>query len=124
MRWIGDIDNVKSAWCCHVKTVSGGGNKCCARQRAIRVETNRLALFQEIIVGISIDERGDIGDYEPFFTVRDVSESVEEIDWLLFVFRNVLPGRIERERARQGEAGCVFGVNARALAERRDWRAD
>ena len=31
---------------------------------------------------------------------------------------------IKREGARHRDAGCVFCVNARALAKRRDWRAD
>src|SRR5205807_3662797 len=51
-------------------------------------------------------------------------EGVEWIDRLLFVFREMLARGIERECTRERDAGRVFGINAGALTERRDRRAD
>src|SRR5205814_3513763 len=100
------------------------GNECRAGQRSVRVETNRLAFFEKIIIRISIDQRCDVANDESFLAVGDVNKGIEEIDRLLFVFRKMLTCWIERESARQREAGCVFGGNAGALAKRRNRRAD
>src|SRR5207302_4465560 len=69
-------------------------------------------------------ERGDIANHQSFFTVGDVNERVEQIDRLLFVFGKMLARGIERQRAGQGQARCILGLNARALTERRHWGAD
>ena len=124
VRRVRNIDNVKSARCCQVKTMSSRGDKCRAGQRSVRIKANGLAFFQEIIVGISVDERGDIANHQSFFTVGDVNERVEQIDRLLFVFGKMLARGIERQRAGQGKARCILGLNARALTERRHWGAD
>src|SRR6266513_6096785 len=100
MRRIGNINNVKSARCCQIKTMSSCGDKCRAGQNAIWIETNSLAFFQKIIVRIPVDECRDIADDKSFFAVGDVNERVEEIDRLLFVFGKMLARGIERERAR------------------------
>src|SRR5256885_1521088 len=120
MGRIRNIDNEKSSRCGQVKAMSGRGDKCRASQNAVRIETNGLAFFQEIVVRISVDERGDIADDESFFAVGDVNERVEKIDRLLFVFGKMLACGIERERTRQCETGRVFRVNPGALAKRRD----
>src|SRR5436309_11058974 len=118
MRRVGNVDDKKSARRCQVKTMSGGGDKGSASQNAVGIKTNGLALFQEIIVGISIDQSGDIADDKSLFAVGDVNESVKQIDRLLFVCGNVLPRGIERERARQRKAGRVFRLNPCALSKR------
>ena len=118
MRRIANIDNVKSARRGQVKPMSGCGHERRAGQSAVGIESNGLAFLEEIVVGISIDQRRDIANHESFFAIGDVNKRVEEIDRLLFVFGKMLTCGVERERARQGDAGCVFRVNAGALAER------
>src|SRR5215470_6520930 len=104
--------------------MAGRGDKRRAGQNAIGVKTNSFALLEEIIVGISIDERRDFADDQAFLAIRDVNKCVEEIDPLLFVFWYVLAAGVEREGAWKGNAGCIFRVDSRALAQRRDRRAD
>ena len=66
------------------------GNECRAGQRSVRVETNRLAFFEKIIIRISIDQRCNVANDESFLAVGDVNKGIEEIDRLLFVFRQAL----------------------------------
>src|SRR5258707_6613151 len=104
--------------------MAGRGDKRGAGQNPARIKSNRFAFFEEIVIRISIDQRSDVRNDEAFFTIRDINVGVEKTEPLLFVFWNVQSPGIQRERARQRDAGCIFRVDTRALAKWRDWRAD
>ena len=122
MHWVANIDNVQTARGRHVKPMTGCGDEGCTAQNAVGIEPDRVG--QEIIIGISVHQSGDVWDDEPLFAVRNVNKGVERIDWLLFIFWQMQSRRIECERARQRDAGCIFRVDARALTKRRDRCAD
>src|SRR6267143_184875 len=101
-----------------------------AGQDAARIEPERA--LQEIVGGIAIKERAHTGtlrfeigianDDEPFFSVGDVKETVEQVDGLLFVFRQLLPQRIDAKCRWRGNSNCIFRWNVEALADGRDRR--
>src|SRR5260370_42706553 len=122
MHRIANIDNVKPARRRHVEPMPGGGDKRCARQHAVGIETDRVV--EEIVIRIAVHQGGDVRDDESLFTIRHVNKRVEEIDRLFFVFWNVQTPRIQREGAWQSDTRRVFRVDAGALAERRNRRAD
>ncbi len=97
------------------------GDEARAGQDAVWVE-GHIAL-EEIVIGISIDQRRDIGADESFFAIRDVNECVKQIDRLLLVFGEPDPRGIERERARQCHRRRIFRIHPRALPERGNRRA-
>src|SRR6266404_5484370 len=84
------------------------GDAARAREYAVRVE--RETALQEIVGGIAVEERANTGtfrfqvgiadDDEAFFFVSDVEVAVEEVNGLLFVFRQLLAQRIDGERGR------------------------
>ena len=89
--------------------MTGGGDKACAGQDAVGIEVH--VALQEIVVRISVDQRRDVRTDQAFLAIGDIGEGVKHIDRLLFVFREALPRRIERERARQARLTwrtCVF----------------
>ena len=98
MHRIGAIDHEQSARRRHVKPMPGRGHETRAGQRAVGIVSD--VALQKIIVGISIYERRDVRADEAFFAIGDVDKRVEQIDRLLFVFRNPNARRIERQRAR------------------------
>jgi len=101
-----------------------------AGQDTARIE--RESALQEIVGGIAIKERAHAGtlrseiriadDDEPFFSVRDVKKTVEQVDGLLFVFRQLLPQRIDAKCRWQGNSNGIFRGNVEALADGRDRR--
>src|SRR5207244_10650665 len=110
------VTHEQSASGSHVKAMTSRRDKTCARQSAVRVESNGLVFPQKIVVGITIDQGGDLRDDETFFAIGDVNIGVEQWDFLFFVLGQPRAPRSQRKRARQSDARRVLRVDARALA--------
>ena len=99
----------------------GGGDKAGPGQDTAWIKARRF--LDEIIVRVAIDQRRDVDHDEPLLPIGNVNVGVKGIDRLLLVFRPPDAAGVEREGAREGDAGGVPGANAGALTERRDRRA-
>ena len=88
------------------------------------------AALEEVVGGVAVEQRGDAGavvlevrvadDDEAFVLIGDVEEAVEQVDFLLFVFRDLDAQGVKREGGWGGDGGGVFGFDVEALAELRD----
>lgn len=63
--------------------------KICAGENPAGIKPNRVALLQEIVVGITVDQRSDQNINQAFLAVGDVDEAVKKVNRLFFVLRQV-----------------------------------
>src|SRR5713226_9538468 len=123
-----EVDDNKRFVSEDISKCSGDSDSMRAGQDAARIE--RESALQEIVGGIAIKERAHAGtlrfeiriadDDEPFFSVRNVKETVEQVDGLLLVFGQLLPQWIDAKCRWRGNGNCIFRWNVEALADGRD----
>ena len=89
--------------------------------------------MQEIIRGVSVEERAHTGtfrlqiwipdDHQAFFAVGDIKEAVDQRNWLLFIFGKLHAERINAERRGRRHCDGVFRWHKEFLAQGRNGRA-
>ena len=91
---------------------------------AVGIEGQRAR--EEVVARVAVGQRRDVDEDQPFLAIGDVRVAIERMDRLLFVLRDELrlAQRVHRHRRRQRHRGGELRLHERALAERRDRRAD
>ncbi len=108
------------------------GDALCSGEDAARIEGG--GAVEKIICGIAVEQSTDAGtfgveigiadDDQAFYFVGDVEKSVEQVNALLFVFRDAGAERINSQRGRRCDGESVFCRDVKTLADGRDGRSD
>ena len=111
---------------------SGDGDALRSGEDAAWIEGG--GAVEKIICGIAVEQSADAGtfgveigiadDDQAFFFIGDVEKSVEQVDALLFVFREAGAERIDGQRGRRSDGESVFRGDIETLADGRDGRGD
>src|SRR5580704_6186941 len=114
----------------HVSIRPYDGDAARACEHAARIESQ--STFQEIVGRIAVEQRAYAGtlrfqigvanDDQSFFFVGDVKETIEQMNGLLLVFRQLLSKWIDGECRGRSNGQSVFRRNVKALADGRNRR--
>src|SRR5216683_2854693 len=129
-EWIVEGDDDESFVGEDVGKRSSDGDAARAGEDTARIECE--GALQEIVSGIAVEERANAGtfrleigianDDEAFFFIGDVKETVEQVNGLLLILRQLLSQRINAERGGGCNGEGIFRWNIKFLADRRNRR--